>query len=521
MLSEKKLTPAEKKKREEIARAIERENPDMPMDKKMAIATATAIRVAEAMDDDDDNNKSVDTSRVQRTGDFKMVKYKDPNTGQIRWRRQKKEFKVESVQESVSKAYNIMKPTKSMDHGIEAIKKHMKVDHATATKLAKQVMDKVKKGEFVEEVQEGSPERLALIRKAAEKYNKQKKAAERKAERDAKKAMSKDADLVGENNKDTPPFTGGYKVTGPTKDRFGNTIKVQNMAKKLARKAMDSVTPDQGKVKLKGFGPDAPKGNMGSSTARASLKPKAPKRTDESVSEAVHPDHVSLHPHKTDKKKYTVGQVGRNVKGRLKTGEHLNDTQVDDLHDMGMKVKHERKPLREADFDTNFKKRIALKVSGPKSVRDYMKTKVDQSKAAHAKQDPSAVKQGYGPGVIPPGTAYRAATKRGMTPSQAANAVSNAFQNRGKPGKPRKLPEEAEIHEAVINTLQDIVKTKGAKEVKFKDGRKMKVDMQSANMLTKVHKSLNSTNAKKFADALDKGQNQFMKMLDFAYSVTR
>jgi hypothetical protein len=203
MLNEKKLTPAEKKKREEIARAIERENPDMPMDKKMAIATATAIRVAEAMDDDDDNNKPVDTSRVQRTGDFKMVKYKDPNTGQIRWRRQKKEFKVESVQESVSKAYDIMKPTKSMDHGIEAIKKHMKVDHATATKLAQQVMDKVKKGEFVEEVQEGSPERLALIRKAAKKYNKQKKAAERKAERDAKKAISRDVDLQNSNSKPT------------------------------------------------------------------------------------------------------------------------------------------------------------------------------------------------------------------------------------------------------------------------------------------------------------------------------
>ena len=46
-LSEKKLTPAEKKKREDIAQAIARDNPDMPMDKKMAIATATAKRVAE------------------------------------------------------------------------------------------------------------------------------------------------------------------------------------------------------------------------------------------------------------------------------------------------------------------------------------------------------------------------------------------------------------------------------------------------------------------------------------------
>lgn len=47
-VTEKKLTPAEMKKREEVAKAIERDNPDMPMDKKMAIATATAKKVAEA-----------------------------------------------------------------------------------------------------------------------------------------------------------------------------------------------------------------------------------------------------------------------------------------------------------------------------------------------------------------------------------------------------------------------------------------------------------------------------------------
>lgn len=46
-LQEKTLTPAEKKKREEVAKAIERENPGMPMGMKMAIATKTAKRVAE------------------------------------------------------------------------------------------------------------------------------------------------------------------------------------------------------------------------------------------------------------------------------------------------------------------------------------------------------------------------------------------------------------------------------------------------------------------------------------------
>ena len=49
-LLEKHLTPAEKTKREEIAQAIHRSNPDMPMAKKMAIATAQAKKVAEALD---------------------------------------------------------------------------------------------------------------------------------------------------------------------------------------------------------------------------------------------------------------------------------------------------------------------------------------------------------------------------------------------------------------------------------------------------------------------------------------
>lgn len=46
-LEEKTLTPAELKKREEIAQAIERDKPGMAMKKKMAIATAAAKRVAE------------------------------------------------------------------------------------------------------------------------------------------------------------------------------------------------------------------------------------------------------------------------------------------------------------------------------------------------------------------------------------------------------------------------------------------------------------------------------------------
>ena len=48
-LKEKHLTPNELKKREEIAQSMEKKNPGMPMDKKMAIATSVAKKVTEAV----------------------------------------------------------------------------------------------------------------------------------------------------------------------------------------------------------------------------------------------------------------------------------------------------------------------------------------------------------------------------------------------------------------------------------------------------------------------------------------
>lgn len=54
ILGEKTLSSAEMKKREEIAKAMERENPVMDKSKKMAIATATAKRVAEEVEELDE-----------------------------------------------------------------------------------------------------------------------------------------------------------------------------------------------------------------------------------------------------------------------------------------------------------------------------------------------------------------------------------------------------------------------------------------------------------------------------------
>jgi len=60
--NEKKLTPAELKKREKVAKSIERDNPDMPMDKKMAIATDVAKKTAESkVDEILDTPKAMDS----------------------------------------------------------------------------------------------------------------------------------------------------------------------------------------------------------------------------------------------------------------------------------------------------------------------------------------------------------------------------------------------------------------------------------------------------------------------------
>ena len=86
-------------------------------------------------------------------------------------------------------------------------------------------------------------------------------------------------------------------------------------------------------------------------------------------------------------------------------------------------------------FDQKFKDHLKFATSKSPAVQDYMKKRKDNRDAAHAKQDPSAVKKNYGPAVVPPGTAYNKARKRGMKPTDAANAVSTAFKNKAKGGK--------------------------------------------------------------------------------------
>jgi hypothetical protein len=85
-------------------------------------------------------------------------------------------------------------------------------------------------------------------------------------------------------------------------------------------------------------------------------------------------------------------------------------------------------------------------------------------------------------------------------------------------GQDKEVYEETELEEGVIDDLRKIVKTKSASSVKFKNGSKTKVDMFTASAMVKIHDALNGANQKKFADAIDKDESMFMKMMDFAMS---
>jgi hypothetical protein len=89
-LDEKKLTKAELKKREEVATAIERDNPGMDMGKKMAIATAQAKKVAEEIELGEAVNSDDAFDRLEKAG-AKDVK---TTSGGIRYTHGGKEYNL-------------------------------------------------------------------------------------------------------------------------------------------------------------------------------------------------------------------------------------------------------------------------------------------------------------------------------------------------------------------------------------------------------------------------------------------
>jgi hypothetical protein len=76
--------------------------------------------------------------------------------------------------------------------------------------------------------------------------------------------------------------------------------------------------------------------------------------------------------------------------------------------------------------------------------------------------------------------------------------------------------EEKSLEEGTLDTLRQIVKKKSAMPVKFKNGKKMSIDMQTANMIVKsFEKRIKKDDIKKkVSDMLDQSPEGLMKVLD-------
>jgi len=79
-------------------------------------------------------------------------------------------------------------------------------------------------------------------------------------------------------------------------------------------------------------------------------KPKANEEAEleEAAAKKLHPD--ALHISHVGGGKYKVHAVGKNLEDGIKVGEHLTDSELDDAHEMGARVK-EVKPTNEAAMD--------------------------------------------------------------------------------------------------------------------------------------------------------------------------
>ena len=77
------------------------------------------------------------------------------------------------------------------------------------------------------------------------------------------------------------------------------------------------------------------------------------------------------------------------------------------------------------------------------------------------------------------------------------------------------------IEESIVHHLNDIVSNQVAKSIKFKDGKSMKVDVETANAVLNVHEALNHENKKKIEEMAHKSKDHFTRVVDFAWKHTK
>ena len=72
------------------------------------------------------------------------------------------------------------------------------------------------------------------------------------------------------------------------------------------------------------------------------------------------------------------------------------------------------------------------------------------------------------------------------------------------------------IYEDVFSDLENIVKKKSMKKVKFANGKTLEVDLFTASAFVNMFKKVNPKNAERGKAHIEKSPENFMKMMDLA-----
>ena len=80
---------------------------------------------------------------------------------------------------------------------------------------------------------------------------------------------------------------------------------------------------------------------------------------------------------------------------------------------------------------------------------------------------------------------------------------------------------EEEITEGIIDSLRQVVESDTPLQITFKDGKVLDVDVETASKLISVSEELADKNLEIFIKSLEESDVSFMKMLDFAATVSQ
>ena len=75
--------------------------------------------------------------------------------------------------------------------------------------------------------------------------------------------------------------------------------------------------------------------------------------------------------------------------------------------------------------------------------------------------------------------------------------------------------------ETIIHHLKNIVENHSVKSYKFKDGKTMEIDEQTAKVVLSIHEAVDDENKKKIEEMASKSKQHFTKVVDFAWKHTQ